>query len=286
MSEKTLFAQVFDEKSELFKVECSDEMNNSTSDMSHQIEWHYSSDSKQRIVKIDLTRHSQKIAEFFLSPETYADGEEYLEIQNSWEGYVSESGSDASIDISTGSTEDYIQSVADSDDMERYTAEVSSRYSQGVEHLMLTRAAEITQAWQNDIRLQTMLAGNKMEHLYDANFGVLSPKGYFSDMLIHVGRTAWTSSAPGSLLKNNTLVPYTNHPKDGDLLIFSDEKDPDSQAVLPVFMYSYTPLGFRFEIEQTYGGKILMFSIWEKNSDEDGYKSIDKYELEERIAEL
>lgn len=286
MSEKTLFGQIFDEKSELFKVECTDEMNNITTDMSHQIEWHYSSASKQRTVKIDLIRHDQTIAQFFLSPETYADGEEYLAIQNSWQGYISESGSDASVNVLSASPEDYIQSIADSDDMERFTAEVDSRYSQGVEHLMLSRAAEITQAWQNDIRLQTMLADNTMGYLYNSEFGHLSPKGYFRDMLIHVGRAAWNASSPGSLRKNNTLVPYTTHPRDGDLLMVSDEENPDAPAALPVFMYSYTPLGFRFEIQQTYEGEMLAFCIWEKNSSEDGYKWIEEHEIDERIAEL
>ena len=280
MAKKSMFSQVFSKNSEIFEISCSDEMYRKADSMSFAAK-------HGDTLEIEISRHNQPFVKFYLKADTEScAGFEYLEIQNSWQGYITENGSDASIQVPTSSADDYIKAVADSSDIHDFASEVGTIYSSAVHDLMLFRAAEITQAWQNDRRIAAQLDSNTTSHLYQQNaYGVSVPKGYFRDLLVNTGRPVWAGSVAAKLHPGSFLDVHSLHSTEGSLLMGTSEP-MEAAAQLPEFSYSFVPLGFSFEMKEDFNGEHLLFSVWEQNSSENAHQYISSDEIEERLEDF
>ena len=278
---------IFGENENRFVASCEDEMCETSYNL--KATWQDTVfDSEPTHIYANVIFVREKTGEYVcsitVSPDSYAGGDEGVELHLEWLDTNSGiSPDDVSIPFpSSGSIDDCIDEIAENSDIRKFCGSAEELFVENVKNIMLSTAADITEAWQQDPQIADFLSDMPENSWEDDGFsGMFIPSGEYGERLLSIAENCLTSRSRYFHDRPYRVVFNQLRGADWVLMLVSDE----TSNVLPIFNYNVTPLGFRFESEHGEDGKILKFIVWEKNSDENRYQTITAEEIEEYLTE-
>ena len=278
---------IFGETENRFAISCEDEM----TEISHNLK----ATCEDTILNFEgnhtyantiyvQEKTGEYICSISVSPVSYAGGDEGVELQLKWhdiDGGISPD--DVAIPfLSSDSIDDCIDEIAGSFDIRKFCGSAETMFIENVHNMMISAAADITEAWHQDPQIADFLSDMPENSWKDDGFsGMFIPSGEYGERLLSVAKNLLRSRLPN--LRSRPHEVDFNHLRGADwvLMMVSSE----ASNVLPIFNYNVTPLGFRFESEDSEYGKILKFIVWEQQSNENRYQTITADEIEEYLTE-